>query len=80
MVKKNKIKSKRERFEIVASKRVQKIIDSLDILGNCSNKNNYEYNENDIQKMFKVIKEKLKEIELIYESKINKNKNITFKF
>ena len=34
----------RQRFEKVASKRVQNIIDSLNSLSKCSNNYNYEYN------------------------------------
>lgn len=37
--------TKRERFENVASNRVQRILDTLQLLQNCSNKNNYEYTE-----------------------------------
>ena len=43
---------KRLRFEKVASKRVQKIIDTLDLLANCANKGNYEYDEKDVEQMF----------------------------
>ena len=39
------MKTKRQRFEEVAGKRVQFIINKMDQLGNCSNRNNYEYNE-----------------------------------
>lgn len=72
-------KTKRERFETVASKRVQRILDDLDLLSNCANKNNYEYGDNDIQKMFHAIKEKLKNAEAIFTQKTNK-KNRSFSF
>ena len=39
--------TKRKRFTKVATKRVQKIIDYLTLLQNCSNRNNYEYDEYD---------------------------------
>ena len=39
---------KRQRFEKVASNRVQRILDTLQLLKNCSNRNNYEYNEADV--------------------------------
>ena len=44
--------SKRQRFEKVAGKRVQKIIDFLTLLQNCSNRNNYEYTETDVEHKF----------------------------
>ena len=40
---------RRKRFENVAGKRVQAIIEKITILGNCSNNNNYDYNEQDIK-------------------------------
>jgi len=75
----NKQKTKRERFEIIAAKRVQNVLNSLEILSNCANKNNYEYTDTDVQKMFKAIKEKVKNVEIIFNQKSNKNKN-TFTF
>jgi hypothetical protein len=41
---------KRDRFQNVASKRVQKVLDSLDSLSKCANRNNYEFEINDIVK------------------------------
>ena len=74
------MKSKRARFEEIASKRVQYIIDKLELLGNCSNRNNYDFNEEDIKKMFSVIKEQLKKTEVKFiDELINKTKR-TFKF
>ena len=51
-------KSKRERFEKVAGSRVQMVLDKLDNLSKCANKRNYEYNNQDIEKMFKAINDK----------------------
>ena len=73
-------KIKRQRFEKVASYRVQKILDMLESLGNCANRNNYEYNSHDVDKMFKTLKEKLRDTELEYGSKLNKSRSSTFKF
>ena len=49
----------RQRFEKVASKRVQNIIDSLNSLSKCSNTYNYDYGKNDIDLMMKEIKNTL---------------------
>ena len=49
------MKSRRARFEEIATKRVQFILHKLDNLGNCANTNNYEYDENDVKKMFNAI-------------------------
>lgn len=74
------MKSKRMRFEDVAGKRVQHIIDKLGLLGNCSNRNNYEYSEDDVRKMFSVIKEQLRQTESRFNEELNKKSKKTFKF
>ena len=71
---------KRIRFEKIASNRVQRILDTMNSLSNCSNKNNYEYSKEDADIMFKSIKDKLRETELIFQSKINKSESKKFKF
>lgn len=75
-------KSKRERFEKVAGSRVQLVLDKLDNLSKCANKRNYEFNNQDIEKMFKAINDKLKVAKLKFESELEskgKGKSI-FKF
>ena len=57
---------KRIRFEKVASNRVQRIIDTLDLLANCSNKGNYEYDEKDIEQMFNEITRHLRDCKNSY--------------
>ncbi len=71
---------KRERFEKVASNRVQKIIDFISLLGNCANKNNYEYSERDVELMFREINKALKETKIIYDKELNKSDKVGFKF
>ncbi|MEM5811032.1 MAG: hypothetical protein QXP66_03975 [Candidatus Aenigmatarchaeota archaeon] len=70
---------KRERFKNVAGKRVQKVLDTIDSLIKCANKNNYEYNEEDVSKMMRALKDKLKILEIAYTSNTKSTKN-TFKF
>ena len=72
--------TRRERFEKVASNRVQKIIDYLDLLGNCANKNNYEYSEKDVELMFKEINRALKETRILFDKELNKTKKGGFTF
>lgn len=71
---------RRERFENVAARRTQKILDLLDILGNCSNKSNYEYSDEDIRKMFSVIENKTKNIKASFGNAINREEKNKFKF
>lgn len=49
-----------EKFKRIASARTQKIIDMIELLGNCSNTYVYEYSEEEVDKIFSAI-----EIELI---------------
>lgn len=44
-----------ERFKKIAVKRVNKILEDLRLLGNCANKGNYEYSEDEVKKIFLAI-------------------------
>lgn len=72
---------KRQRFEKVASHRVQKILDTLTLLQNCSNLNNYEYTESDVEQMFSAISKAVKDARSAYAGELNKEtkKGFTFK-
>lgn len=52
--------SKREKFVRLAEARTNKILDMMRLLGNCSNKNNYEYTEQDVRKIFNTLERELK--------------------
>ena len=47
--------SKKERFIKIAENRTNTIINTLRLLGNCSNKNNYEYTEEQVKQIFNAI-------------------------
>lgn len=72
---------KRLRFEKVAGSRVQKILDTLQLLKNCSNRNNYEYSEADVEQMFSEISKALRDARSAYVGEMNKvsKKGFTFK-
>lgn len=67
--------SRRERFVNVAEARTQAILNRIRILGNCSNKNLYEYQPEEIDKIFRALQEQLNET----KSKFAKKENKTFK-
>ena len=52
--------TKRERFVRIAEARTNKILEMMRLLGNCSSKNNYEYTEEDIRKIFGALERELK--------------------
>ncbi|WP_024865626.1 hypothetical protein [Butyrivibrio sp. FCS014] len=64
---------KSERFKRVAEGRTNKIIDQLRLLGNCANKSNYEYSDEDIKKIFSAIENELRLTKAKYQAK-QKNK------
>ena len=72
--------TKLQRIENVASNRVQRILDTLQLLQNCSNKNNYEYTEKDVDKMFSEISSAVKDAKQAYIKELNKGNKSGFKF
>lgn len=65
---------KRERFKRVAENRTNRIIESIRLLGNCSNRSNYEYTEEDMKKIFSAIENELKITKQKYQAKEKKKK------
>lgn len=64
--------TKRERFKRITEARTNKIIDMINLLGNCSNKNNYEYKTEDIKKIFSAIETELKIVKNKFIERSNK--------
>lgn len=69
--------SKRERFVRLAEARTNKIIDMLDLLGNCSNRNIYEYTTSDVNQIFNTIEEHLRDSKRKFTT-VNNEKNSKF--
>ena len=59
---------KRDRFIRVVERRVNQILNSLDNLGKCSNRRNYEYTEEEVKKIFRETDRKVREIKLQFQS------------
>ncbi len=55
------VESKREKFVRLAEARTNKIIDTLQLLGNCSNTAVYEYTPDDVDKIFQAIELEVRE-------------------
>lgn len=68
------MESKRERFKRIAENRTNKIINMIDLLGNCANKNNYEYTDEDIKNIFNAIENSLKMSKMKFVEKPEKGK------
>lgn len=52
-----------ERFRRLATKRTNEVLDRLRRLGNLSNRTNYRYSEEDVEKIFTAIYEAVEDIE-----------------
>jgi hypothetical protein len=52
--------SRRSRFRRLANKRVNNLMSQIRVLGNLSNKSYYDFRDDDIRKMFKVIDEQIR--------------------
>lgn len=73
------IKSKRQRFEEIASNRVNKLVSAMQSLQKCSNIYNYEYTDEDVKKMIGVIKAQFDELKAAFDKEAKKS-NEKFKF
>ena len=50
-----------ERFKRLATYRTNEVLRRLRTLGNCANRSAYEYNKEEVEKIFQAINQKLKE-------------------
>lgn len=66
--------AKRDRFVRVAEARTNKIIHMMSLLGNCSNKNNYEYTKKDVETIIGTLEKELKELKRKFEHEVEENK------
>ena len=53
--------NKRERFKRLASTRTNEVLRRIKILSNCANRSAYDYNEEEISKIFSAIDKAVKE-------------------
>lgn len=52
-------KSRRERFLAVAERRTREILHKIRLLGNCSNRSAYEYQDHEVEQIFLAIEREL---------------------
>ena len=68
--------SKRDRFRRLAILRGNRVLKDIKLIGNLSNKNNYEYTDDEIRRMFTMIEDELKLAKLKFSTK--KKREIKF--
>lgn len=70
---------KREKFEELAEKRVTEIVKKMRLIGNLSNRNNYDYTNAHVKQILSRLEEELKILRTKF-SEGDKEMNSTFKF
>lgn len=72
--------TKREKFVRHAEARTNKIIDTLQLLGNLSNTSAYEYSKKDVDQMFKAIEDAIADTRNKYnKADVKEKKKFSFK-
>ena len=69
--------TKRQKFVRLAESRTNKIIDMLQLLGNCSNSSVYDYSQQDVDKIFTAIESEVREAKKKF-NKIESKKSSRF--
>lgn len=67
-----KAPNKRDRFRGLAEKRTNKAIDAILRIGNLSNRQIYEYDESEVRKIAKALRDAVNTIEIRFESSKSK--------
>ena len=55
--------NKREKFIRLAESRTNKVLKEIDLIGNLSNKSNYDYTAEDTEKIIRVLKKSINNLE-----------------
>ncbi|MGJ4900728.1 hypothetical protein ACQR10_20850 [Bradyrhizobium sp. HKCCYLRH2060] len=71
--------SPNQRFRRLAEKRVVRAIKDIRLISNLSNRNNYDYSQEEIDKIFRVLDRELKLARNKFESKQRDSDDIDFK-
>lgn len=79
MVRENVTSEKRERFHRIAESRANKIASMVRLLGNCTNKSNYSYTDDEVKDLFAFIEKEVKHAKARFSSS-DKNDEGVFKF
>ena len=70
---------KKTRFLKVAASRTNKILDAIHGLGNCSNRKNYDFSDEEVKEIFDAIEDEVKKTKSLFLPKHDKKLNFSFK-
>ena len=69
----------RENFVRLAENRTNKVLKQIDLLSNLSNKTNYAYTDEDIQKIFSAINKRIRDSEKKFQLALQPERKSNFK-
>jgi hypothetical protein len=67
-VRRSQVTDKSEKFRRVAERRTNAVLESLRVLGNCSNRSTYEYDEAEVRKIFSAIERELRDTKAKFQA------------
>jgi hypothetical protein len=70
-------RDKRDRFLELAEKRTRVVLKKLQVLGNCGNRQSYEYTPEDVERIFSAIEQQLARVRAKFEQ--DREKKIDFR-
>ena len=68
------VSAKRKNFVRLAEARVSRALDSIRVIGNLSNRSNYEYDDQDVKKIIKTLQDELIKVKMHLEAKSGMSK------
>ncbi len=71
--------AKRDNFIRLAEGRVTRAIDSIRVIGNLSNRSNYEYTEEDSKRIIDALQREVNELKVQFKPKANTQKGFKLK-
>ncbi len=74
-----KVSEKRDNFIRLAEGRVTRAIDSIRVIGNLSNRSNYEYTEEDSKKIIDALQSEVNALKVQFKPKPSSNKGFKLK-
>lgn len=66
------METKNEKFIRLAEARVNSVIQKIQLIGNLSNKRNYDYSEKEVNELFKAIELELQRAKKLFEVEVSK--------
>ncbi len=73
------ISDKRRKFAELGTNRVNKAINDIRLIGNLSNKANYDYNDDDVRQIIKALREAINEAENRFKKSQSKSRETGFR-